>query len=120
MYVSCLLYKNESSPLEWHHLPTKFHQNLPIGSKDIRRFFISKASNAFKSFSLHSYITAFLSFLPYSMVHALVAIVISAKNGMRYKHENATMLRKESKPSVEQGSLHNFEPQQFFSLLSKK
>jgi hypothetical protein len=24
-----------SRSLEWHYLPTKFHENLPVGSKDI-------------------------------------------------------------------------------------
>jgi hypothetical protein len=52
-------------PLEWHHLSTKFHKNLPSNSKDIHRSFIPKASSAFRLF------------LPYSKLHALVASYIS-------------------------------------------
>jgi hypothetical protein len=47
-------------PLEWGHIPTKSHENLPVGSRDIHRSFVPNASNAFRSF------------LPYSKLHALV------------------------------------------------
>jgi hypothetical protein len=36
--------------LEWHHFPTKSHENLQSGSKDIYRSFMPKASNAFRLF----------------------------------------------------------------------
>jgi hypothetical protein len=80
----------QPGPIEWHHLLAKFHEkNLPSGSKDIHRCFLPKASNAFRSFSSYSKqpvlvatvkITAFMSLLPYSKLHALVAIITSAKN----------------------------------------
>jgi hypothetical protein len=37
-------------PLEWQHLPTKFHENLLSGSKDIHRSFRPEACHAFRSF----------------------------------------------------------------------
>jgi hypothetical protein len=40
----------------------------------------------------HGYITAIVSFLSYIKVHALVSMVISAKDGMWHNHGNPTML----------------------------
>jgi hypothetical protein len=51
--------------LEWHYLRTKFHENLPGGSKAIHRSFIPKASKAFRSC------------LPYRKQLAVVAMVTS-------------------------------------------
>jgi hypothetical protein len=54
-------------PLEWHHLPTKFHEILPIVPKDAHRFFIPKPSR---------------KFLPCRKVHYFVTMDTSAKDGM--------------------------------------
>jgi hypothetical protein len=77
------------------------HENLPIVSKDIHRSFLPKVSNTFRLFlpkskqlyssGFHGYIIAFMSFLPYSKVAALVTTVTSAKDGMRGNHGNPTM-----------------------------
>jgi hypothetical protein len=76
-------------PLDWHYLTTKFHENLPSGSKGIHTSFILKATDSVKDFfphstqlSLVSMVTSqpLLSFLYYSKFHALVAIVTSAKD----------------------------------------
>jgi hypothetical protein len=48
------LKNNALRSLAWHHLPTKFHENLPICSKVIHRSFIPKASDACRSFLLYS------------------------------------------------------------------
>jgi hypothetical protein len=68
--------------------PTKFHENLPSGSKDIHTLFILKASNTLrtslpysKQLALAAMVTSQpLSVLPYSKLHAMVAIVTSAKD----------------------------------------
>jgi hypothetical protein len=49
----------------WHHLPNKFHENLPSVSKDIHRSLTPKASKAVGPF------------LPYSKQLALFAMVTS-------------------------------------------
>jgi hypothetical protein len=36
-------------PLEWQQPPTKFHENLPSGTKDIHTCFIPKASNTLRT-----------------------------------------------------------------------
>jgi hypothetical protein len=65
--------------LEWHHLPTNFHKNLPICSKDIHRSLIPEASNAFRPF------------LHYSKIQALVTIVTSAKVSVWCNRGNPTV-----------------------------
>jgi hypothetical protein len=55
----------ESSTLEWHYLPTKFHENLPSGSKDIHTWFVLKTSKTLRTF------------VPYSKQLSLVAMVTS-------------------------------------------
>jgi hypothetical protein len=41
---------SHQSPFEWHHLPTRFYENLPSSSKDILGAFIPEASHSFRSF----------------------------------------------------------------------
>jgi hypothetical protein len=54
-------------PPEWHHLHTKFHENLPSA--------LQLASS-----SVCHDIIAFILFFPYTKLHALAAIVTLAKD----------------------------------------
>jgi hypothetical protein len=96
--------------------------NLPSGSKYIRRSFKPNASNTFRSFlpyskqlaRFHGNIAAFVSFLPYSILHALVAIVTSAKDCMWSNDSNPTVKTISNYCCTRLKIVHptnNFEPQ---------
>jgi hypothetical protein len=110
-------------PLEWHHVPTKFH--LPGGSKDIHRSFITKVSNAFRSFLSYSKQLALVSmvtslplchFLPYNKLHALVTTVTSAKDCMWCNHGNPIIKQSQTTGCARlkiMPATNNYEPQPF-------
>jgi hypothetical protein len=96
--------------LEWHHLPTKFHENVPNSSKDIHISFIPKAFRLVLPYSKQlapvSMVTsAVMSFLLCNKLHALITIFTSAKDCMSYNHGNQTV-QKNPKPLLSNTENH--------------
>jgi hypothetical protein len=70
-----------------HYVPTRVNEYLLSGFKAIYRFFIPKASNAFRSFLPYSKLalvsmatTVFMSFLPYNKLYAMLTVITSAED----------------------------------------